>query len=100
MTTIRLHAYRGTNDGSASCDFRGANFIGHAQGDEHKTLLEKDVDDASPLVADVLQIGPQVNKILAGLYEGIEAGQIEAALGGAYIGLRIGVWDKIAPDGS
>lgn len=95
MTTIRLHSFEGENDGSVSCDFRGPNYIGAAQGDHHQTIKELDVDDSDPLVAETLTLGPGVNALLSKLGSPI-AGVASAVLG-EKVGLRVGVWDKVPP---
>lgn len=98
MSAIKLHIFRGDNPGIESCDFRGDNFIGSEQGDEHRTILE--VDPASDeLVSTVLSHAPAVN----GLFQAIGAEQPDwlakaAGLlsldGNGPVGLRIGVWDE------
>lgn len=99
LTTVRLHSYTAdtpeqfnAHSGSVSCDFRGANFIGDAEGDHHSTRFEKDVEDSDPLVAEVLAVGPSVNALLNKL-----AGAEPSGIPGGRVGLRVGVWDKTAP---
>lgn len=92
QTTVRLHSYVGTNDGTTSCDFRGPLFVGDNEGDHHKTLYELDVDDTNPIVAETLLVGPQLNGLLKKL---TLPAQAQAQAGN--VRLRIGVWDKVAP---
>lgn len=84
---IKIHSFEGTNDGSVSCDFRGENFIGTAEGDHHQTLFEIDNPDTEE-VATVLEFGPKINAILSkGTMSDAVAGLI-----GQKVGVRIGVW--------
>lgn len=98
MASIKLHVYRGTNKGTESCDFRGDKFIGHEQGDEHRTVLE--IDPASPdLIEEVLSLGPSINALLGRLTENQPAalGPIATGLGlegDGPVGLRLGTWDN------
>ena len=97
MAAIKLHSYRGKNDGSISCDFRGDKFIGHEQGDEHHTLYE--IDPASDdLIHEVLRLGPDVNRLFKALRDA-QVSATESALdvlgeGDGPVGLRIGIWDE------
>lgn len=100
ITTIRLHSYTTTpgfpvKDGTDHCDFRGTGFVGAAQGDNHHTLVELDLEDTDPRVDQVLTFGPAANKALRLL-----EGKVVSGIHGKdqIPGLRIGVWDKIAPD--
>lgn len=89
MASIKLHIFVGDNDGSESCDFRGDNFIGSEQGDEHRTVAE--IDPASEeQIGMALEFGPRLNQLLSRL---IPADPIEAIIG-KEAGLRIGVWDS------
>ncbi len=113
MDTIRLHGGHFANDGTDSCDFRGDNYIGHQQGDEHRTLIELDADgtltfttpiepikahirlgqdDFERLVAATLTYGPLINARL-------RTASLEFPLLGT-VSARIGVWDKDAPRSS
>lgn len=88
MPAIKIHIYKGLNNGSASCDFRGENFIGSGQGDEHRTIAE--IDPATPeQIALALNYGPTLN----GLLDSFIPSEPLAGLLGGEVGLRIGVWD-------
>lgn len=94
VTTIRIHSFVDDNpaeNGTSSCDFRGAAFVGDNEGDHHKTLFELDVEDTDPLVAEALLIGPQINGLLQRLQLPAQA---QAQVGN--VRLRIGVWSKVA----
>ena len=98
MASIKLHVFRGTDNGSDSCDYRGDKFIGHEQGDEHRTVLEIDPADEL-IVKDTLELGPDLNQLFSRLTasEPAELGVVATALGLAGsgpVGLRIGVWDE------
>lgn len=100
-TTIRLHSYTTADGhepatGEQNADFRGENFVGHAQGDGHKTLLEYDVEETSPVVSEVLLLAPDANKLFRKLYEA----QVKESDRDQIPCLRIGVWSKKAEDGS
>ncbi len=85
MASIKLHVGIFSDPGTESCDFRGDKFIGHEQGDEHRTVLEKDpATDAE--IALVLEHGPVLNRILDTL--------VPAESFGIEGGARIGVWDE------
>lgn len=97
MSSVKIHAYRGDNDGTDSCDFRGDKFIG-GEVDAHRTLLEVDPASAE-LVAVVLAEGPAMNRIFEGFKsaEPTFADQVATLLGlegHGVPGLRIGVWDE------
>lgn len=85
MAAIKVHAFVGSNAGTESCDFRGDKFIGHEQGDEHRTIFEKDPATEAEIAA-VLEYGPKLNALLDTLTPS-EGFGIEG-------GLRIGVWDE------
>ena len=90
MSAVKVHLVTGTNHGTESCDFRGPLEIGHAQGDEHKTIFE--VDPASEeLVSKVLELGPQLNSILSEMSKSADGIDL---LGGKDLFLRLGVWDS------
>jgi hypothetical protein len=93
MAAIKIHGYEGTNDGTVSCDFRGENAIGHAQGDEHRTLFE--IDPATPdEIEFVLNEGPKINKMLARMVPADAMKAIEVLSGGRKAGVRLGLWDQ------
>lgn len=98
MAAAKLHVFRGDNDGTAFCDFRGENFIGKEQGDHHRTLLEED-PLPEDLIDEVLFIGPRLNVLLqrfAAKQPG-EVGKLATMLGldgDGPVGLRIGLWDE------
>jgi hypothetical protein len=101
MATIKVHAVtKGTNRGTESCDFRGANKIGAEQGDHHKTVFEKEFGPSVTTNEDieaVLADGPEWNRLTQRLMDGMKPagpiGQLVDALGvNAF--LRIGVWDE------
>ncbi len=91
MASIKLHALRHATDfGVDSCDYRGDKFIGHDQGDEHSTVLEKDFGPTvteNKEIALVLELGPEFNQLLR---------QMTTPLHGIVpdAGFRIGVWDE------
>lgn len=94
-----MHVYRGTNAGTESCDFRGENYIGHAQGDEHATVPQLEIDPASDaLIAKTLETGPKVNALFDEIkqVEPEAFGQLASLLGldgEGPVGLRVGIWD-------
>lgn len=90
MASIKLHIFKGKNNGAASCDFRGENAIGHATGDEHRTIAEIDPAPDS-LIAKVLALGPEVNEILDQM---VPAESVSSFIGGDEVGFRFGVWDN------
>ena len=93
MASIKLHARSGHDsaDGTVSCDFRGDNAV-HPPVDHHKTLWE--IDPApEDLVAEVLTLGPAVNRMFARLEVLKNIGDV-LQLAGAGGSLRIGVWDE------
>jgi hypothetical protein len=98
MASIKIHAFRGTHTGAEDCDFRGDKFVGHEQGDEHRTLLEVDpAPDA--LVEAVLEVGAKLNALFGELTaaEPDALGTVASALGldgEGPVGLRVGVWDN------
>lgn len=100
MASFKIHVYRGTNAGTESCDFRGDNFIGEAQGDHHRTIPQLEVDPASDeLVSKTLELGPTMNALLDEIKEAQPdafAGIATAlGLGGdGPVGLRVGIWDN------
>lgn len=100
QTTIRIHTVTSTatapNWGTTSCDFRDGAFIGDKEGDHHSTREELDLDDSSPLVAEVLAVGPQLNTFLANFWAEKTKG-IDPSTAAMIPHLRIGVWDKVAP---
>lgn len=78
-TSIKLQLVTGT---SHDFDFRGDKFIGHNQGDEHKTLLERDPASESDIQA-IEEHGAEINAALGkldfqgmylriGLFDGVE----------------------------
>lgn len=92
----RLHVYRGTNPGTASCDFTGANYIGHDQGDEHRTVEE--IDGVTPdLEAELTPVFLAANVAFETL-KGVEptfGGNVATLLGlegTGPVGLRLGFW--------
>ena len=85
MASIKIHAFVGSDSGTESCDYRGDKFIGHEQGDEHRTLFEKDPATEEEIAA-VLEMGPKLNALFDTLTPS-EGFGIEG-------GLRIGVWDE------
>jgi len=98
MAAFKIHVYRGTNAGTASCDFRGDNAIGHEQGDEHRTVIEQD-PASEALIAETLVSGLAVNSLFDRL-KAIEPdvfGKIASVLGlegEGPVGLRVGIWDN------
>lgn len=89
MAAIKIHGFVGENDGTKSCDFRGDKFIGHEQGDEHRTIFE--IDPASDEQLElVLEHGPEINELLSKM----SAASAVHSLLGKSAGLRIGVWDN------
>ena len=89
MAAIKIHAVLGTDHGTESCDFRGPLFIGHDQGDEHRTLAEDD-PASEEAVALVLEFGPKANELFSRLLPAKGVGDVF----GKDAFLRIGVWDK------
>jgi len=85
MASIKVHVGIFSDNGAESCDFRGDKFIGHEQGDEHRTILEKDPATEAEIAA-VLEYGPKLNALLDTLTPS-EGFGIEG-------GLRIGVWSE------
>lgn len=98
MASFKIHIYRGPNDGTESCDFRGDNAIGSGQGDAHRTVIE--VDPASDaLIDETLLNGTSVNKLFNRLKETEPDmfGKLATALGlegEGPVGLRAGIWDN------
>lgn len=100
-TTIRLHSYTTVDGvephtGIDSCDFRGEHFVGKADGDGHKTLVEFDVDENHPAVAAALEHGPAMNRGFRAIFDA----QVSPNDDDLVPCLRIGVWSKKAEDGS
>jgi len=96
MAAIKVHVFIGDDDGSESCDFRGEGFIGSANGDWHRTVLELD-PATEETVSLVLETGPSVNALLATLAPSELFRPILESLdakGGTKMGLRLGVWDE------
>lgn len=98
MASIKLQVYRGKDSGISSCDFRGDKFIGHDQGDEHRTIFE--IDPASDeLVTLALMDGPKLNALMDAFkaaepeFAG-EAASLLGLAGEGDPGLRIGVFDN------
>lgn len=101
MATIKVHLVRkGSDFGLTSCDFRGEKFIGHAQGDEHTTILEREFGKdvvSNEQIEEVLRDGPAWNRLNSSLLRDlVPSGPLKAALHalGADVALRIGVWDE------
>lgn len=105
MASIKTHIFAGHDAGTESCDFRGDNSIGKAQGDEHRTIPQLEVDPAPELaVEEVLLAGPVANQevqdalhdVLGGKYTAV-AQALHKVLGGdgtaTVFGIREGVWD-------
>lgn len=100
MAAIKLHVFRTQmgNPGTDACDFRGAGEHGAGENDQHRTVEE--IDPASEeLIADVLESGPTVNRLLQRLAANQpgHASNVATLLGlegSGPVGLRIGVWDK------
>ena len=89
MSAVKIHAVLGTDHGTESCDFRGDLFIGHDQGDEHRTLAE--IDPASDSEIEMaLEFGPKANELFGRLAPAKGVGDIF----GKDAFLRIGVWDE------
>lgn len=88
MPSIKLHVFSGPNDGTESCDFRGDKFVGSQQGDQHRTLMEKD-PASDEEVAAVLALGPSINVVLSQMVPGDLIGILWKNAG-----LRLGVWDE------
>lgn len=98
MASIKIHVAKPhfSNDGSESCDFRGENFIGHEQGDEHATIFERQ-DPPEDFIAEVLENGPEWNRMNGLLLaEMIPSSFLSGAMSiaNAKPALRIGVWDE------
>lgn len=104
MPAIKLQAYKGTNDGSVSCDYRGELFIGSEHDprrttgdiDHHRTIAE--IDPASEeQLAWWLEHGPTVN---AGLRDFGVKSFLPSALAealGDFVpveGMRVGIFDE------
>lgn len=87
MAAIKVHVGIFSDDGTASCDFRGERFVGSEQGDHHRTVLE--IDPASDEEVELcLSVGPSLNQLFKRMVAG--AGILAEASAGA----RIGVWDE------
>lgn len=93
MASLKLHAVIGTNHGTESADFRGDNFIGHEQGDEHRTLAELD-PATDEQVNEALVVFPILNQHLAQLGPLALANGLVHDLTGKDVFLRFGIWDE------
>lgn len=85
--TIRAHVGAFSDPGTESCDFQGEKFIGDAQGDHHSTAFEID-NPPQALIDVILAEAPAIN-----------AKTTKEIAPGVWTGVRIGVWDKVAPTG-
>lgn len=100
MASIKTHVYRGTDDGTESCDFRGEHFIGSDEGDHHRTIPQLEIDPANEnLVELVLDHGPAINRIFSAMAaaQPDSISQMASMLGldgDGDVGIRIGVWDN------
>lgn len=97
MSSVKLHVFRGEDDGTHSCDYRGDKFIG-SPVDEHRTVLEIDPANEATVTA-VIAKGPELNALLKDLTDAQPdaLGPIASALGlkgTGKVGLRLGVWDE------
>ena len=70
------------NDGTVSADFRGANWIGSPEGDEHHALVTIPMSDS--VAEELLLVLPKVNQALA---------TGEAILPAGVPHVRFGIWD-------
>jgi hypothetical protein len=99
MAAVKFHVFRGDNNGSAGCDFRGEKFIGAEQGDHHRTIPQLEVDPASEdLISQVLTLGPSINALFDAICDKQpgQFGQLAGMLGlegEGPVGIRVGVWD-------
>lgn len=102
MASIKLHVFRDVNsdnDGTENCDFRGDRFVGHEQGDEHRTVPQLEIDPApEALIEKVLAFGPEVNSLLGDMLdlqpEAVQSLADALGLKGqGPVKLRFGVWD-------
>lgn len=99
MPAIKLHVFRTElgDDGTESCDFRGAGELGAGANDQHRTVEE--IDPATDeQVKFILENGPAANKVFAMMADSQHsfAGGVASLLGlegTGSIGLRLGVWD-------
>lgn len=96
MTKLTLHAFTGTNDGTVSADFRGHLFIGDKEGDRHYTIKEVDFADDDPEILLLMPLCVEANKLFTRM-EGVITDPLNQVLGG-HSGLRLGIWDKVAPE--
>lgn len=104
---IVLHFFVGPNDGSVSCDYRGDNYIGHKDGDEHAAI--KTWHNPTQAQVDwVLANGPGINAGVSTIesmlgettaeiskYAESFANQLLGGspdIAGKVMGIRIGVW--------
>ena len=100
MASIKFHVFRGDNDGTESCDFRGEGFIGEEQGDHHRTIPQLEIDPASDeLVEAVLEYGPAANDLFSAIreHQPDQLAQLATLLGlegSGPVGVRVGVWDE------
>lgn len=86
MPSIKLHVGIFADNGQVNCDYRDRP-MGHAEGDEHRTVLE--LDPASDEeVAIALEIGPRFNALANKMLPGSGL----AELTGKAAGGRLGVW--------
>lgn len=83
--TLRAHVGVFSNPGTASADFRGPNFIGAAQGDQHRTAFEID-NPSEELIQAFLAFATEQN-----------AKTCKEVSPGVWVGERLGVWDKYPP---
>lgn len=100
MASVKLHIYRTEmgDQGTASCDFRGAGELGAGENDQHRTVTEVDPANET-LINGILMKGPAANQALKLIsdQQPDALGHIASALGlegSGPIGLRIGVWDQ------
>lgn len=87
-SSLKLHLVKGTNRGTVSADFRGPNEIGHAQGDEHRTIGEHQDPSDLELTAALAEF-PTMNTQMQ-KYDLV----IPAEFGGGEFFFRFGVWDS------
>lgn len=98
MSSVKLHVFRGSDNGTESCDYRGDKFIGAPQGDSHRTVAEIDPADED-LIKEVLETGPTTNRLFARIAElqpgfGGNLATLLGLEGSGPVGVRVGVWDE------
>ena len=89
MAKIKFQLVTGVNHGTESADFRGDKFVGHDQGDEHRTLFQLQ-SESENVVNEALTVAPGFNAFLSKLTPHTNAVDF---LGGHDAFFRIGVFD-------